>query len=166
MWPLGPEGFFNDVPLPPGLKPQSSFAGFLRVFCVGRLCKIGEEFGPESAATEQRKSVKSAQIQGAIKFSTGVPQAAAAALAPRADFLLHYIRRTRQGTKRQAAPMIFAVTTRVRGVAQPGRAPASGAGGRRFESSLPDHSNPDNSARKPRRVSGIFHARISLTSRS
>jgi hypothetical protein len=27
-----------------------------------------------------------------------------------------------------------------RGVAQPGRAPGSGPGGRRFESSLPDHS--------------------------
>ncbi len=32
-----------------------------------------------------------------------------------------------------------AFRTHVRGVAQPGRAPASGAGGRRFESSLPDH---------------------------
>src|ERR1700731_742114 len=33
-----------------------------------------------------------------------------------------------------------AITTqRVRGVAQPGRAPGSGPGGRRFESSLPDH---------------------------
>jgi hypothetical protein len=31
-----------------------------------------------------------------------------------------------------------------RGVAQPGRAPGSGPGGRRFESSLPDHSLVDD----------------------
>src|SRR3954467_10087362 len=31
-----------------------------------------------------------------------------------------------------------------RGVAQPGRAPGSGPGGRRFKSSLPDHSFPSS----------------------
>ena len=37
----------------------------------------------------------------------------------------------------------------VRGVAQPGRAPGSGPGGRRFESSLPDHLGSMGSSRAP-----------------
>src|ERR1035437_6222118 len=45
-----------------------------------------------------------------------------------------------RGQTRQAAPQGYAPATQVRGVAQPGRAPGSGPGGRRFESSLPDHS--------------------------
>src|ERR1035437_5779262 len=44
-----------------------------------------------------------------------------------------------KGQKRQAAPPRYASATHVRGVAQPGRAPGSGPGGRRFKSSLPDH---------------------------
>src|ERR1017187_5153454 len=40
---------------------------------------------------------------------------------------------------RQAASHGYALSTHVRGVAQPGRAPGSGPGGRRFKSSLPDH---------------------------
>ena len=36
-------------------------------------------------------------------------------------------------------PMNTQFATHVRGVAQPGRAPGSGPGGRRFKSSLPDH---------------------------
>ncbi len=36
--------------------------------------------------------------------------------------------------------MLISSTTNVRGVAQLGSAPAWGAGGRRFESCLPDHS--------------------------
>src|SRR5580692_11913982 len=38
------------------------------------------------------------------------------------------------------APGVPTCTSVDRGVAQPGRAPGSGPGGRRFESSLPDHS--------------------------
>src|SRR5271165_1283214 len=45
-----------------------------------------------------------------------------------------------RGKTRQAAPQRYAPATHVRGVAQPGRAPGSGPGGRRFKSSLPDHS--------------------------
>jgi hypothetical protein len=44
-----------------------------------------------------------------------------------------------RGQTRQAAPQRYAPATHVRGVAQPGRAPGSGPGGRRFKSSLPDH---------------------------
>ena len=43
-----------------------------------------------------------------------------------------------QGTTRN--PVRELPSNNVRGVAQPGRAPGSGPGGRRFESSLPDHS--------------------------
>ena len=43
-----------------------------------------------------------------------------------------------RGQTRQAAPRQCALATQVRGVAQPGRAPGSGPGGRRFKSSLPD----------------------------
>ena len=45
-----------------------------------------------------------------------------------------------RGKSRQAAPKRYATATHVRGVAQPGRAPGSGPGGRRFKSSLPDQS--------------------------
>jgi hypothetical protein len=46
-------------------------------------------------------------------------------------------------------PFRFAFN-RVRGVAQPGRAPGSGPGGRRFKSSLPDHSLSSHRMEQPR----------------
>ena len=44
-----------------------------------------------------------------------------------------------RGCRSRGNPLIAGPLLRGRGVAQPGRAPASGAGGRRFESSPPDH---------------------------
>jgi hypothetical protein len=54
------------------------------------------------------------------------------------EILLHLPKRI----KRENAPgraRCYAPVHHVRGVAQPGRAPGSGPGGRRFKSSLPDH---------------------------
>ncbi len=43
-----------------------------------------------------------------------------------------------------------------RGVAQPGRAPGSGPGGRRFKSSLPDHSKSSEKQIKSRRLNRCY----------
>jgi hypothetical protein len=59
------------------------------------------------------------------------------------DLLIHSV--VVRGHLGRAQPGTFQLVNipfqpQVRGVAQPGRAPGSGPGGRRFESSLPDHS--------------------------
>src|SRR5437899_12300169 len=47
---------------------------------------------------------------------------------------------TARGSLFYRLPWVLVPFQRCRGVAQPGRAPGSGPGGRRFKSSLPDHS--------------------------
>ncbi len=50
-----------------------------------------------------------------------------------------------------------------RGVAQPGRAPGSGPGGRRFKSSLPDHSFQRLEIRKASRGPRVYNLGFTLT---
>ena len=59
-------------------------------------------------------------------------------------------------------PAVRIVPTR-RGVAQPGRAPGSGPGGRRFKSSLPDQSSPLQLSRPPAWQATMPRARLSST---
>jgi hypothetical protein len=65
----------------------------------------------------------------------------------------------RREGKQHASARVFASVPR-RGVAQPGRAPGSGPGGRRFKSSLPDHffSRPFSTLRSFRalRIHALF----------
>ena len=56
-----------------------------------------------------------------------------------ARVLLHLSKRIR-GKNAPGRARQDVLRTESRGVAQPGRAPGSGPGGRRFKSSLPDHS--------------------------
>ena len=68
-----------------------------------------------------------------------------------------------RGKTRQAAPRRYALATQVRGVAQPGRAPGSGPGGRRFKSSLPDQcfqSLADQRPRPPGLAQGFYRQKV------
>ena len=58
-----------------------------------------------------------------------------ATATPRCSGRRRLMRVPESGKLKQRRPS----SARRRGVAQPGRAPGSGPGGRRFESSLPDH---------------------------
>ena len=72
--------------------------------------------------------------------------------SPRDRWFCYTGRSAFKGKTRQAAPHRYAAATQVRGVAQPGRAPGSGPGGRRFKSSLPDQE-------KKRDISDFAHAK-------